>query len=519
MTTGPRARILFVLLHAGYLRHYGPPIRLLAERGHEIHVAVVRGEEKHPGDDLLLSALQAELPNVTSSVAPIRPYEDGWRRLAFFVRAMIDLARYADPAYAHADALRERILSRTVLRLELTRLPQRATRTLAGLVGRLASPTTRERAWRRVERLLVLEDAIPPSPEITAFVRSVGPDLVLASPVVEFASNQVEYLKSARDLGIRTGVCIASWDNLTNKGLIRFRPNRVFVWNEIQRDEAERFDGVPRNLVVATGAPRFDSWFAMTTSVDRETFMTRLGLDPARPYILYLCSSPFIAPDEVSFVRRWLTAVRAAPDENLRQTGVLVRPHPQNAAQWVGVDLAEMGNVAVRPKGGEHPDAGSAKATYYDSMAFSAAVVGINTSALIESGIVGRSVYTVLDPDFARTQEGTLHFHYLRAENGGFVHTAPSFSVHVAQLAAALRETDAHREATLAFIRSFVRPAGLEQTAASVLADALENLACSTEPAAGGLARGALVLRAMLTPLAAITSLAVRLRPRTREGA
>jgi len=44
--TGPRhARILFVLLHAGYLRHFGEPIRLLARRGHEVCVAVVRDEE------------------------------------------------------------------------------------------------------------------------------------------------------------------------------------------------------------------------------------------------------------------------------------------------------------------------------------------------------------------------------------------------------------------------------------------------------------------------------------------
>ena len=43
----------------------------------------------------------------------------------------------------------------------------------------------------------------------------------------------------------------------------------------------------------------------------------------------------------------------------------------------------------------------------------SAAVVGLNTSAMIEAAIVGRPVLTVLLPEFRDNQEGTVHFHYL----------------------------------------------------------------------------------------------------------
>ena len=58
---------------------------------------------------------------------------------------------------------------------------------------------------------------------------------------------------------------------------------------------------------------------------------------------------------------------------------------------------------------------------FFDSLAYSAAVVGINTSALIESAIAGKNVFTILAPEFRGTQEGTLHFHYLVAEHGGAV--------------------------------------------------------------------------------------------------
>ena len=44
-------------------------------------------------------------------------------------------------------------------------------------------------------------------------------------------------------------------------------------------------------------------------------------------------------------------------------------------------------------------------ADYYDSMFHSVAVVGVNTSALIESGIVGRPVFTVLAAEFAGSRK------------------------------------------------------------------------------------------------------------------
>ena len=78
--------------------------------------------------------------------------------------------------------------------------------------------------------------------------------------------------------------------------------------------------------VTVTGAQAYDHWFATTASTDRATFCTRVGLPADRPYLLYLCSSPFIAPFEVDVVRRWIAAIRGG-GETLRTIGILVRPH------------------------------------------------------------------------------------------------------------------------------------------------------------------------------------------------
>jgi hypothetical protein len=458
-------RIYLSLLHSGYLRNYLGAIRILCERGHHVHVALVR-DEKHPGDDYLLEQLAAEHETFSYGAAPTLPRNGRLAGLAGLVRMLQDVSRYAHPDYATANALRERSLARAGG-------TRRATRLLRGL----ARPTTAGRLRRRLALLRLVDRAIPPVREITEDLRSFSPDVVLASPVVEYGSTQVDYLKSARALGVATGVCVASWDNLTNKGLVRFRPDRLFVWNDLQRREAVRYHDIPVEVVQLTGAARFDPWFEREPATTPEEFAQRVGLG-GTGHILYLCSSGFVAPDELAFVRRWLATLRGSSDAAPAAAPVLVRPHPHNARQWYDADLSEFGDVAVHPRVGTHPDEGDPAADFYDSIAHSRAVVGVNTSALIESAIVGRSVYTVLDPQFADSQEGTLHFHYLRSDQGGFVHEATSLEEHVRQLAQGLEREQADEEDRVkTFVERFVRPCGLNLPAAQVMADAFAALA------------------------------------------
>ena len=471
-----RLKILFSLLHPGYLRHYGQPIRLLAARGHEVHVALGR-LEKDPGDFRLIEELAAACPTVTYSLASARARRDGWRRLAWLVRALTDLARYGDPRFADAPALRERIADKLHWRIDYSRLPGPFKGPLHRGVDRHSTGADAALSQRALTRLRRLEAAIPTSRRVTRYIAAQRPDAVLASPVIEFASSQIEYLKSARKLGIRTGICVASWDNLTGKGLLRFVPDRVFVWNDVQRGELEDMHWIPRDRVVLTGAQRFDDWFDRTPAATREEFARKVGLDLGQPFVLYLCSSPFIAPDEVGFVRRWAGAIRGSESPALRQAGLLVRPHPQNGLQWQDVDLAEYGNAAVWPPHGAQPDAGEARADYFDSLYHSACIVGINTSGLIEAGIVGKSVLTVLDPDFAGTQAGTLHFQYLRWENGGLLRVAGDLDEHLLQLERALEQGADDSRQVASFVERFCRPYGLDQAAAPLVAAGIEELA------------------------------------------
>ena len=461
MSPGPRLRVLFLQADlASTCAKFSSLVAELAARGHEVHVAF------QPTKGELDEA--AKQPGVTHGLAPARPQSDGWRSVAWLVRGLADLARYAHPRFQRAPLLRERMTSKITGQLlksdEFEPLARRYALRLARRLSAGPDAALSERVIRRASRL---EDAIPTSPEIDRFIRERAPDVVLATPVVNRASTQVEFLKSARRLGIPAGTLVASWDNLTNKGLLKWAPERVFVWNEQQRREAVDLHGMSADRVVATGAQLFDPWFERRPSRERDEFVRRVGVDPAQPYVLYTCSNPAMTDTpESDFVREWALALHAAHPS----LGIMIRPHPNDLDHWREVDVP----AVIWPREGTAVVTDDARADFFDSLAHSAAVVGINTTAMIEAAIVGKNVLTVLDPEFA--QESTLHFDYLLEENGGFLHVASSLPEHVAQLGRVLDEDAEGAERRRRFIESFVRPQGLDKAATPILADAIEEL-------------------------------------------
>lgn len=471
-------KILFVMLRPGYVRNFESTIRLLADRGHTIHIAFSSMEPKRnsPPELPLATRLVDTYPEAISfDLAASRPTDDKWFQIAAAVRGVGDFGRFVHPRYRDAVLLRRRA-HRRVRRLFLKSqlfTPVRGVilRTLGWLAGR--DSVRLSGGIARFTRSA--EQAIPPSRDIVEYVRRQAPDVVLVTPVVDFGSDQAEYFKAAQALGIPSAVCVFSWDNLTNKGVLRVRPERAFVWNEVQSAELAEMHGLDRALAEPTGAARFDEWFERRPSRTAEDLKTEVGLDPGTPYVLYLCSSPFIAPEEVRFVRRWISAIRSS--DALGDLGLLVRPHPQNAHHWADVDLTHQGSVAIWPRAGAQVVDDQSKADFFDAIAHSSAVVGINTSAQIEAAILGKSVLTVLDPDFAGTQRGTLHYHYLRAKNGGFLHEARDLDEHISQLHRVLGDGWDDSAQTLRFVESFVRPHGLGAPATPRLADGIAALA------------------------------------------
>ncbi len=440
-------KILFVARHFTYFRNFESVIRELAARGHQLHLAAEREEQL--GGRALVDRLAAELPNVTVAFTPPRQ-DPRLFELATALRLSADYFRYLDPAYEDAPAIRARAWERTPrIALALARLPLRAA----------AAPLLRH-----------LEHALPVDAAVDAFIGELQPDVLLLTPLIELGSPQTDYLKAAQARRIPTVLAVWSWDHLTSKSLIRIQPDHVLVWNETQRQEAMTLHGIAGDRIIVTGAQCFDQWFDRAPSRSRAEFCRDAGLPEGRPIVLYVCSSLFRgSPSESAFVRRWLTALRQAPDRGLREAAVLVRPHPQRLADWAGVTLEDAGPVAVW---GANPVDRRSRDDYFDSLHYAATIVGLNTSALIEAAIVDRPVHTLLLPEFRANQQGTLHFKYLADGPGAFLRIARSLDEHVTQLAAAVRGEPEPRNRR--FVAHFVRPYGV---ATSVFADAVERVA------------------------------------------
>ena len=450
-------KVLFALHFPGYLRFFDTTIRKLAERDHHVMLAFDSPEKQAEGSAALAGATGAI---ETVEGPPARG--DAWDDVAQAVRGGVDYARYLDPYFADAPYLRDRM--RKVL-------PP----VFAGL-GRFttAGPAT---ASTLVRWFSILEDAIPPSEAVDGYLRGLAPDLLVVSPLVMSRLRQVDLVKSARNLGIPSALCVASWDHLTTKGLMRVQPDCVVVWNETQKREAVDLHGAQPDRIAITGAQPFDRWFDREPSLSRRDFCQQVGLPADRPFLLFTGSSRSIsAPTaEQQFVRQWIEALRGSTSPAVQQLSALIRPHPYNTGHWAEADFSGVANVSMYPRRDLNPLTPKARADYFDSLYHAVGVVGINTSAMIEAAVIGRPVHTVLANEFVDTQMGTRHFQHLLPENGGFLKVASNLQEHLAHLEETLEHPERTRAALARFVSTFVRPNGLDRACMPQLVELLEQ--------------------------------------------
>ena len=494
-------KILFIARHYSYLRLFESALESLAARGHALTLAADR--EETLGGRQMIERIVARYPNVRTTDAPGRA-AGAWSELARRLRLGLDYLRFLGAHYARTTHLR-------------TRARDRAPRIVVGLAEAewgtwFGGPRTIERVLRFLER------GIPGDPALEAFLERERPDVLLITPLVDMGSPQLDHFAAARRLGVRTVLPVGSWDHLSSKALLRAWPQRVIVWNDIQRAEAVDLHGVPADRVVVTGSQCYDQWFDRTPGVSYRAFCERVGLRPDRPFILYVCSSLFRGTAfEPAFVEQWIQAVRGSSDPRLKEIGILIRPHPARLDEWKQTDVTGYHNVAFW---GAHPVDVEAKEDYFSSMYYSAAVVGLNTSAFIEAAVVGKPVLTVLLPEISEhNQEGTLHFHYLLEVNGGLLRVSRSVEEHVPQLADALTGHGGGDVKAARFVDGFVRPYGRAEAATPRFVEAVESAGHLPAPPKERRTLASVLAFLAMFPIAALLSVRVRTqlwRKRTR---
>lgn len=140
-------------------------------------------------------------------------------------------------------------------------------------------------ALSQVERIMTYK--MRPTDQFDRLFADIKPDLVFnASHIHGFAGELPA--RVAHEMGIPTAGFVFSWDNLTSRSRILVPYDYYLVWTEDQkRLLREIYPKVRDDVVFVTGTPQFDFHFDPKFQLSREELAERIGIDPARPFILW----------------------------------------------------------------------------------------------------------------------------------------------------------------------------------------------------------------------------------------
>lgn len=455
---GNRPRILFALAHPGFLRNFADVVEHLARHA-SVHVHFAKQHRTISLDDYRIPVAPGR--EVTCSFGQASSQVDQDAAAANAVRLLRDVLAYSRAEYRMAEDNYNRFGSLQKGGADL--------RNVIAVLQQAALDLPAEARVHAAEWLARQESRLAPASEAQRLIACVKPDLVVVSPYVNFAAREVDVVKAAKARGIPTVLAVASWDNLTNKGVIKVLPDYVAVWNSHMATEAVELHAVPSERIWVTGATVFDPWFKRRPTRDRESFCRAAGLDPRQRILVYMCSSESIAgPDEYRIVRHWMDGLDGARLEEVRSANIVVRQHPMNLAGWQQAGNVGLGRAAIWPASPRHPTTEEGRAEFYDTLFHADAIVGLNTSAMIEAAILRKPVLTFRGHAAEGSQTGNQHFKYLASR--GPVIEASGLGEHVEQLCAVMTGKSEHERRCNEFISDFVRPNGPETSASSLLA-------------------------------------------------
>lgn len=206
------------------------------------------------------------------------------------------------------------------------------------------------------------------------------PDIVVAAgSALDSYSHLV--LKTASKLGIPTLMVISHWDYFSKKGLLRFKPDKVYVWGEDMKNSAIKFNEVSEADVVVVGAPQFQKYLAGMP--EKNVAKDDLGLDVDKNWLLFPGSG--IPYDEISVLKRLSELLIKLNRDDI---GIIYRPHPRAWARKTKeeINLEDLENVVIdKPWQGE----GQSEAHYQKLISASEGIVSPYSTMILEGALCG----------------------------------------------------------------------------------------------------------------------------------
>ena len=133
-------------------------------------------------------------------------------------------------------------------------------------------------------------------------------------------------MREARAHAVPTVALIQSWDKTSSVGYPMVTPDKVIVWSDIMKWEAETFhDLSPDNIDVA-GVPLWDVYFNSTPSASRAELRKRFGLSTKKRVVYFGMCSLGYHQGNMAMLEFLVDAIRQKSFSE--EVQLVVRPHP-----------------------------------------------------------------------------------------------------------------------------------------------------------------------------------------------
>lgn len=302
-------------------------------------------------------------------------------------------------------------------------------------------------------------------------------DVRLAVSTTAYLAIEAPPMRVARSLGIATACWINSWDNPTSKGALPITYDAYFLWSSRMREDLNRYYPETRDRpCTAVGVPHFDRYAdvtgdRVTGEGDRQAYCRRVGLDPARPILLYAACTPFLAPDEHLVVERLADDIDRGRLPGRPQ--LVVRLHPADPGARFAA-LSKRVDVTVdvpgaardgRPAGidGFLPDDADSRHAI-ESVVHADAVINIASTISLEAVLADRPTINVAydlapgAPNARRIREYYRYEHYRPVTESGAVSIADGPERLVEAIAESIEHPDRRRRERQALARLLCAP-------------------------------------------------------------
>ena len=112
---------------------------------------------------------------------------------------------------------------------------------------------------------------------------------------------EIDIVKAAKKGGVPVIGMVKSWDNLVKDIPLRVHPNILLVWNKVMKDQAIRYQLMPKDKIHVVGIPQFDIYEEIKhrNKTSREQFMEKIGAAPNKRLLVFASEGKWSPSDPV----------------------------------------------------------------------------------------------------------------------------------------------------------------------------------------------------------------------------